>query len=250
MLCVTHSAVSKQIKQLEAALGVALFVQDGRNRRLSSDGLLLYQSCKRMFAELTTTLDTLTHKNRQDLTVSCETTLAMKWLIPRITTFPKDYGFNIAILTAGGAVDFQRQNIDVAIRRNDFTWPPTLHAEYIAPERVGAVHAPLPYQPHRLHTHSRIDAWQQWTEQHPDNNYPNEDIFFGHFYLTIQAAIAGLGIAIASQYMVADEISKGILKCPQGFFADGSAYYLLSATPIAQDERKRLFLDWLKQQMN
>lgn len=76
-----------------------------------------------------------------------------------------------------------------------------------------------------------------------------EDMYFEHFYLSIQAAVAGLGVAMASQWMVADEIENGVLVAPEGFRADGSAYYLLSAEPFEADERKQRFLAWIQAQM-
>ena len=51
---------------------------------------------------------------------------------------------------------------------------------------------------------------------------------FEHFYLSIQAASAGLGLAIASALMVRDELDSGQLQAPFGFLRDGSAYHLLS----------------------
>lgn len=57
-------------------------------------------------------------------------------------------------------------------------------------------------------------------------------------------------MAIASKWMVQDEIEQGILTVPYGFRKDGSSYYLLSENLIENDERKMLFLKWLREQLS
>ena len=72
---------------------------------------------------------------------------------------------------------------------------------------------------------------------------------FEHFYLAIQAAIAGLGTVLASVYMVADDVSQKILQAEQAFTADGSGYYLLAMADLLEQEKTALFLHWLREQM-
>ena len=249
VLHVTHGAVSKQLKLLEAHLGTALWLKEGRHLRLSPAGRQLYAACGEAFAGLDEVLARLQGGKSRDLVVSCEPTLAMKWLIPRITQFGQDEDFNVVILAAGGAVDFGRQSVDVAIRRNDFAWPAGIAAARLGEEKMGAVQIPALAHCRRLHSHSRPDAWASWLQHGGAGADMAEDMHFEHFYLSIQAAVAGLGVALASQWMVADEIERGILVAPEGFRADGSAYYLLSGAPFEADERKQRFLAWLKAQM-
>ena len=60
---------------------------------------------------------------KKTLVLSCEPTIAMKWLIPRLVQFKLRYPeIDISLLTAGGEADFKVQNIDLALRRNDFDW--------------------------------------------------------------------------------------------------------------------------------
>lgn len=155
---VTHGAVSKQLKLLEAHLGTALWLKEGRRLRLSPAGRQLQAACGEAFAGLDEVLGRLQGGKSRDLVVSCEPTLAMKWLIPRITAFPQDAGFNVVILAAGGAVDFGRQSVDVAIRRNDFAWPAGIATERLGDEKMGAVQIPALAHFRRLHSHSRPEA--------------------------------------------------------------------------------------------
>lgn len=57
---------------------------------------------------------------------------------------------------------------------------------------------------------------------------------FEHFYLSLQAASAGIGVAIGSWQMVRDDIAGGALAAPAGFVDDGSRYALLSAAERSQ----------------
>lgn len=158
-------------------------------------------------------------------------------------------GFQRGDLAAGGAVDFGRQSVDVAIRRNDFAWPAGIATERLGDEKMGAVQIPALAHFRRLHSHSRPEAWNVWLQHGGAGAEMAEDMYFEHFYLSIQAAVAGLGVAMASQWMVADEIENGVLAAPEGFKPDGSAYYLLSAEPFEADERKQRFLACIQAQM-
>jgi len=247
-LHVTSGAVSKQIKSLERVLGTPVFTKQGRNLVLNTAGQHLYDACTVQYAALSQALLQIKQQDH-DLRVSCEPTLAMKWLIPRITAFPQDAGFNVVILAAGGAVDFGRQSVDVAIRRNDFAWPAGIATERLGDEKMGAVQIPALAHFRRLHSHSRPEAWNVWLQHGGAGAEMAEDMYFEHFYLSIQAAVAGLGVAMASQWMVADEIENGVLAAPEGFKPDGSAYYLLSAEPFEADERKQRFLACIQAQM-
>lgn len=73
---------------------------------------------------------------------------------------------------------------------------------------------------------------------------------YEHFYLCIQAALAGQGTALASFLMVIDEIQSGQLQSSDGFIPDGSAYYLLSPKPLDSHHAAAIFANWLIEQIN
>ena len=105
-----------------------------------------------------------------------------------------------------------------------------------------------------LHSASRPQAWQTWLVQHASTDGAHQyaampSTEFEHFYLAIQAAIAGLGTVLASVYMVADEVAQKILQPEHVFSADGSGYYLLGLHDLHQQEKTVLFLNWLREQM-
>jgi LysR family transcriptional regulator, glycine cleavage system transcriptional activator len=263
-LCVTHGAVSRQIKQLEGLLGIALF--DRRNRAvfLTPQGTVLLDGCTKAMDALGQVIQKIkTPSDSAPLVLSCEPTLAIRWLLPRLLSYRESYPqYPLLLLTAGGRIDFLRDKVDIALRRNDFTLDAAHHVETVAPELVGPVGAPalLADHPHLvtgqvgqslrlLHSKTRPRAWKHWQASagvHIDATYSEH---YEHFYLSLQAAAAGLGLAVGSAYMVEDDIKDGRLQAPYGFTTDGSQYVLLSPKPFASDPRRMAFLAWIRGEM-
>lgn len=259
-LHLTHGAVSRQIKLLEESLGVDLFERRNRAVFLTPQGVQLYAATQRTFVQLNAALEALRQPARNaPLVVSCEPTLAMKWLIPRLSDFYQKYpDIHLHIFAAGGPVAFARDGVDVALRRNDFTWDAAVHAEKVCDEWIGPVCTPSFVKRKRidlrsqrlLHTATRKTAWAKWQAASNVDIDHASDQTYEHFYLSLQAACAGLGVAIGSILMVQEEISTGRLVAPYGFVQDGSAYYLLSPEPMDTDTRRIAFLKWVRVQMH
>ena len=83
-LCVTHGAVSRQIKSLEAALGMALLTRSGRSVEPTPEGLRLAEGLRAAFSLMDATIE---HVRPSPLVLSCSSSIAMCWLIPRISGF-------------------------------------------------------------------------------------------------------------------------------------------------------------------
>jgi DNA-binding transcriptional LysR family regulator len=120
--------------------------------------------------------------------------------------------------------------IDLAIRRDDFPRPHDYHAETLFAEKVGPVCRPektdqwfdksskcLSDCATLLQTASRPTAWHEWANAKGLRTSTSEIQHFEHFYFSIQAAVAGLGLAIGSWHLVRDDIQSGVLAAPLGF---------------------------------
>lgn len=253
-LFVTQSAVSKQLKNLEESLGLVLFIREARKLSLTADGEMLFDCCQQVFQQIDQCLLQLQQhsKAQKSLILSCEPTLAMKWLIPRLVHFKQLYPeFEVSLLTGGGVVDFASQNIDLALRRDDFDWSTALYSEKIADEQMLGVigKSDRAAATQVFISKSRPKLWQQFKQQYPEqlNNLKRSSL--EHFYLCIEACLAGLGATVVSAYMVEREIKYQMLDRLTAVYADGSAYHLLSAQPFEDDIRKLVFRDWLKDEM-
>ena len=259
-LYVTHGAVSRQIRLLETSLGTPLFERRNRGVFLTPAGVQLRDAVQLAFERLDAALEAVRQPVRQGpLVVSCEPTIAMKWLIPRLGDFYRRHPeVQLHLFASGGPVAFQRDAVDVALRRNDFLWDAGLHAEKVCDEWIAPVCAPALLRQGRLdlsaqrllHTASRPSAWAHWRAagKH-DGGGQGDSQTYEHFYLSLQAACAGLGVAIGSVFMAREDLDSGRLVAPFGFRRDGSGYFLLSPLPFDGDARRTTLLRWLREQM-
>ncbi|MBY3259636.1 LysR family transcriptional regulator [Rhizobium laguerreae] len=257
-LFVTHSAISKQVRLLEEDLGVDLFERRNRAVFLTDAGRRLLVTMSEVLRQISDCCEEIRVGGSAPLVVSCEPTFTQRWLIPRLPQFNALHpDVEVHVLAAGGPVSFDRSHIDLALRRSDFSWSPELFVETVVEERVGPVCAPrllasgsndilsLP----RIHSATRRDAWPRYIADNllADPNPPGNQVF-EHFYLSIEAAIAGLGAAIGPEPLVADAVESGQLVAPRGYSGNGYSYILLSRLPFEGDAKKRNFLSWLRRQ--
>lgn len=259
-LHLTHGAISRAIRLLEEDLRVSLFERRSRRVFLTDDGRKLALAVQEGFGILQKACDALRNRTMdRPLTVSCEPTLLMRWLIPRLPDFQAAHPqIPVHLVAGGGPVELGR-GIDLAIRRNDFAWPPHYHARHLFEEQTGPVcradrldhflttDGQLKANSLRLHSRTRPDAWATWLDLSGKAPLAAPAQTFEHFYFSLQAASAGVGIAMGPKRLVQDDIASGILAAPFGFIADGSSYYLLASELPAVDSPKALFGDWLEQ---
>ncbi|WP_134632490.1 LysR family transcriptional regulator, partial [Pseudomonas aeruginosa] len=261
-LCLTHGAISRAVRTLEEELGCALFERRGQRVFLSEAGRRLLAGTGPALDLIERTGETLrAEAGPTALVLSCEPTLLMRWLIPRIAGFMQEQPrLSIQLVAGGGPFAFGR-GIDLAIRRNDFPWPPGSHAHWLFDEQVGPVCRASDVERHfhldagppglravapRLHTATRPQAWNTWTRLAGQAPATTEGQRFEHFYLSLQAAGAGLGVAIGPWQLVRDDLAAGLLAAPLGFLADGSSYHLLTPRPLQAGEPATLLLEWLR----
>lgn len=250
-LHVTHGAVSRQVRLLEESLGIELFERRNRAIFLTAAGRTLHGTTQSIFEQLEGTVQRLQTQERDNvLVLSCEPTIAMRWLIPRLPRFQAAHpDLQLHLVAAGGPLDFSRAGVDLALRRDDFHWDRQLHSLKICEEWIGPVCRPgqnanLDGQ-RLLHSATRPSAWSTWLRLDGRQARHTERSDFEHFYLSIQAASAGLGLAMASALMVRDELDSGQLQAPFGFVRDGSAYHLLSPRPLTDGGKRQRFAQWI-----
>lgn len=235
-LALTHGAVSRRITKLSDDIGFRLFEKSGRGLRLTSAGEVLNLTLNRFFGELATTVESLRASNAQQntLVLSCEPSLAMRWLIPRLGNFQEEHS-NVALhlSVGGGPFDFRRDRIDLAIRRLDFPIPKSWYVQRLFAERVGPVMSPhlaTAFEDGNyiaLGSKTRPEAWSQWLAAHPSIRQPHEIRYYDHHSLIVAAACAGLGVALSPLVLATDDLQSERLIAPVGFDTDGSHYGLI-----------------------
>mgnify|MGYP001793430347 CR=1 FL=1 len=142
-LNVTQSAISPQIKPLEQALEIALLVRQNRALTLTPQAKDYLPGIRAAFNDLRLATDRLLRKDDDHgPTVSTLASLAAKWLLPRLTAFQEEHhGIDVRITTSTSLVDFQRDNVDAAIRYGRGQWP-GLRADWLMADELFPVCSP------------------------------------------------------------------------------------------------------------
>lgn len=149
--------------------------------------------------------------------------------------------------------------IDAALLLSEPPWPGDWRVHELAPERIGPVVSPrypgaaqLQEQSPQgllgealLHTASRPQAWPQWAALaglEPGQMHYGQG--FDHLYYLLEAAVAGLGVAIAPAQLVADDLASGRLLAPWGFLAT-PAHWILAVPRRASGPQAEALATWL-----
>jgi DNA-binding transcriptional LysR family regulator len=252
-LCVTHGAVSRQVRGLEALCGVKLTHGPRNALKLTDAGERMARSLGRTFDELEQTFVEARAAAARELHISCVGTLAMKWLIPRLSGFHARHPeLSIRVTEAYGPVDFTREPFDAAIRLTESVTRPGLTAIPFLDNYHGPVVAPglalggldLAHTP-RLHTRPHLQAWDEWSA-HAGISVPSasENREYEHLFYMLEAAVAGLGVGLSPWIYVANDIAAGRLAAPFGFVPTPARFQLI--LPGAPPKRGlNAFRDWL-----
>lgn len=257
-LNLTHGAVSKQIKTLESYLKQPLFTKQGRNVVLTAQGKALSDYTDKAFGSLQQGVEHLSRLQTQALEVSCEPTLTMRWLMPRLGEFHAQSGADVRLSTAGGPVLLGRSGLSLAIRRDDFPLTENYTKTTLVEEWVGPVMSPEYWQQictesaslKMLHSQTRPEAWQEWqamANHAPLSHQHNQT--YAHFYFCLQAAADGLGAAIGPYPLVMDDLQSGRLVAPFGFVPSGHDYVLLGL-PEESSPLVTAFEQWLTKRIS
>jgi len=264
-LHVTHGAVSRQIKVLEEHLGVALFVKDGRGIKLTDAGTRLRDASGEAFDRLRSVCSELSRDvSEAPFVLGCSGSLLARWFIPRLGRLKADLPELRLHLSAGeGDLDPRRPGLDALLVYAQPPWPADMQVHVLAEERIGPVLSPHYAGFERLrdapasalldeavlHTTSRPQAWPTWVdEQGLDPAALKHGQAFEHLYYLLEAAVAGLGVAIAPQPLVADDLRAGRLSAPWGFSPTPAALALWVPRRAA-DGRAEQLAQWLRREL-
>lgn len=255
-LNVTDGAISRAVRELEAQLGASLFERRNRQVIPTAAARILAEDIRSALEHLSLAIGRAKGRTSQSapLTISCEPTFLMRWLIPRLSGLQAALGPDreIRLISAGGAPPFLRDGIDLAIRRADFPIGQEMAAASFLDERIGPVCRRDMEQGELvsgtlLHSATRPDAWAQWADLTGSRLAPRRTITFEHFYLSLQAAVAGTGTAIGPIALVADDLASGALVAPHGFVPDGSHYVLMALKAKRHELPFDMAIAWLSQ---
>lgn len=265
-LLVTHGAISRQIKLLEDWAGTNLFERQGKRLALTEQGTKFRDQVGAALDQISmagTRLRDSARKTR-GLTVNALPTFAMRWLLPRLVAFQREHtDIELRLQTSDAPLDhLTLAGSMIAIRREIEHCPPhLLTASFLAESEI-PVCAPtlLAEHPVRsaqdlmqqtlLHADTRPHAWDRWLNAAGvDASHAMEGLRFDHFYLALQAATDGLGIALGPLPIIADDLASGRLVTPlTGPILPSRSYSWYIASESMDDPAIIAFCTWLETQ--
>lgn len=255
-LSLTHAAISRRITRLADMIGVPLFEKSGRGLRLTNAGDQLADVCRRSFDDLTRTVALMREAQATDtqaILLSCERSVAMCWLIPRLSQFQDTHPqIDVHLSVGGGPVDPRQDRATLSLRRLDFAVADHWSVVPLFDETVGPVMSPDMRSGFdqsdyiALGSKTRRDAWDKWLSKHPNAPRPRETRMFDHHFLMVEAASSGLGVGLVPHIVALDALKRERLIAPFGFDADGSRYGVLHPSSIPLRHDALLLLEWLR----
>lgn len=281
-LHVTQSAVSRQIKVLENYLGQAVFIRLTRKVALTEFGSELHAAVVKGMDTIENALLQARKKKRDVLRISITQSLGSLWLMPRLSSFCEAYPeFDVSVVTSMRPADFAQQDYDVAIRLgrmpgqryarilpriphslvNDWNGVSAVHLwdEILTPVMSRALldprrplNSPADLMQYKLlHVSVRPDAWPDWFRSRNTTYQAGPSMEFGHFFMALEAAQRGIGIALAPTLLIGDAQANTAnnLFCPfPSHVKSAGAYYLLCPEQRCDEKAIRQFRKWLLKQ--
>jgi len=261
-LHVTHSAISHQIKALEEWLGVPLFRRLNRSLMLTEAGQAYARPVRESLEKLGEASRALRSREQTGtLTVSVMPSFAAKFLVPRLGAFRRAHpDIDVRISASERLVDFAREDVDIAVRSGRGNWP-GLRVDWLVRENLFPVcspkllSGPIPLKsPGDLLQHTLMhdsdwpdSMWQRWlgvAGVKADQRKPS--LSFNYSNLMIQAAIDGLGVALAQEALVRDDLASGRLVKPFDIdMPSDYANYVVTPEAAAERPKVKAFREWL-----
>ncbi|CAD6518775.1 Glycine cleavage system transcriptional activator [Paraburkholderia hiiakae] len=263
-LHVTPGAVSQHVRLLEEWLGASLFERHNRRVALTAAAKAYLEEIGPLFEQLSqaTARYGMPRTVSRTLSVSAPATFTLRWLVPRLARFRAEHpDVDVKVETSNEPLESLKDDYDAIIRGGPDTFYGYSMRPFLSEERLPVcsptllqrvpLRAPRDLREHTLlHTSSLPRLWPDWlaSARVPELR-PAAALTFDHFYLTLQAAIDGIGIAMGPTALVADDLAAGRLVAP---FAlprlPSRSYCTYVADEKSGDELVALFRSWLERE--
>ncbi|HXZ00098.1 MAG TPA: LysR substrate-binding domain-containing protein [Stellaceae bacterium] len=262
-LCLTQSAVSRQVHTLEDALGVKLLIRGYRSISFTAQGEHLFRIADSAMQQLQGAVSALTSaRERVPVTITASIGVSALWLLPRLGGFQQRYPhIDVRVAAINKAIDLRTQGADLGIRYCAAASAPPGSVRLFGESVVPVAHASLGV--HRLDAAVVAEnvliefddpqrPWLQWADRLTAMGLgavkPKGILRFNQYDQVILAAVAGQGIALGRLALVGPMLQdKRLLALGAGAQDQASdhAYWLIQAE-TAPREDVRSVIDWIK----
>ncbi|MGQ0752420.1 MAG: transcriptional regulator GcvA [Betaproteobacteria bacterium] len=271
-LYLSQSAVSRQIQQLEAQLGVALFLRRTRALLLTDAGQRYFRAVAQALKDLREATARLEGPS-QDCTVRVTTTVtfASLWLVPRLADFQEKHpGIAVHVAADNTVRDLDREGLDLSIRYSTARVAGP-GASKLFGERVLPVCSPKLLARRRIERPEDLQhfvllhyedpeqntpwlSWEVWFEVMKVKRFtPKGTLYFSHYDQAIRAAVNGQGVALGRLPLIAGMLQEGSLVAPlrdarYSTDSEDRAYWLITSDAAHARGPVQTFVAWLNEQ--
>lgn len=262
-LHVTHSAISRQVQALETHLGVALFERKTRQVLLTAAGHQFHAQVGPALEQIGAAAESLRGSEpSRTVKINVRPTFAVRWLIPRLPGFVALHpNIEPQVMTSTLPPDKALDPFDLAIRRGTRGWPTAMQIHPCLEDEILVVGSPAllarsPVNgPESLASHvlllsrSRNNDWENWKRLvKAPGLKPAGCLQFEHLHFVLQAAVDGLGFALAPRSLIAHDVASGRLVCPLPDVRMALNSHCVGMAPDATPQTRQ-FLQWLLDEM-
>ncbi len=263
-LCLTQSAVSRQIQALEAQLGVKLLERGHRALRFTAEGERLFRSANAAVQQLQDVVgEVRTRGMPRPVTLTASVGLTGLWLLPRLGRFQQRHpGVDVRVAANGRLADLSSDDIDLAIRYTAAAQVPAgalrLFGESLAPVAHPALGLADVSSPQALKGQTLLEfddpahpwlQWRDWLHRQGWSSARRRGVLqFNQYDLVIQAALAGQGVALGRLELIQPLIDAGQLQrldAPVPVVGSTHAYWLMQADAQPRQD-VQLLADWIQ----
>lgn len=261
-LGVTPTAVSHQIRQLEAQLGASLFVRGPRQVALTEAGAALGPALSRSLDAMAAAVDDARRRPaRRVATLSATVAFTAKLLVPRAARFRAMHpGWDLRLHASDETVDLHAGEADAAIRygltrKSDLVGVPLMTDRFAPVATPGMrltgpqdiARAPLIHFDWRVGGGATVPTWAAWAKAAGVRlDDPAAGVTFNDENSAILAAAAGQGVALLSLELVAAELASGVLVQPFGPVLDGWRYDFVFSEGAAERPAVTALKAWIE----
>ncbi len=254
-LFVTPAALGHQVKALEERLGVQLFRRLPRGLALTDEGQALLPVLTEAFDRMAAQLGRFDEsKGRQLLAVGAVGTFAVGWLLPRLSEFAAAHPFvDLRLTTNNNRVDIAEEGLDFAIRYGDGAWHGTDAillfdaplTPICAPEISARLEQPADLLGETLLRSYRLGEWSAWFDAAGVPSPPLTGPVFDSAVLTVEAAAAGHGVALAPALLFESLIAERRAARPFALEVSLGSYWLTRLKSKRPTPAMAAFETWL-----
>lgn len=260
-LHVTRSAVSHQIKALEAYVGRALVQRGGRALALTEEGRIYAYQIRQSLAEIASSTDRIQRTSKvAGITISVVPSFATHWLVPRLPDFAASHpDVQVRLLASTNFIDFDQAQADCALRFGHGNWP-NVNCEHVMDDSLLVVGSPSflpdnrPIPPSQIMELPILDSGESWPVWMKAANCDIERsravLEFSDSTQMLEAARLGLGVALTRRSIAQNLLDRReLVEVSDIEVSHVSRYFLVWPVRSQQSPVVLQFLAWLRSQV-